>query len=60
MAEQTTPVRSGSDHPLSPEIPWMQFWEKKPERERTADEEDRTTRLVRIDYVTMLEELEFR
>ena len=58
MTEQANSGRSGTARPASPEIPWMKRWEKKPGRESAA--EDRTTRLVRVDYMTMLEELEFR
>ena len=42
------------------EIPWMKRWEKKSDSERAAIEEDLPTRLVRIDFMAMLEELEFK
>ena len=56
--EQAVPVKSGPNRPTGPEIPWMKLWEKKSVRD--VSEEDSMTRLVRIDFVTMLEELEFR
>lgn len=41
------------------DIPWMQRWDREPGQERSAAEDERQTRLVRIDYMTMLQELEF-
>ncbi len=58
--EQTIPVQSGSNHPIPLEIPWMKRWEKADGPERAPAEEDHAARRVRIDYMTMLEELEFR
>ena len=58
--EQTIPVQSGTNHPIPLEIPWMKRWEKADGPERALAEEDHAARLVRIDYMTMLEELEFR
>ena len=39
-------------------IPWLKRWDRKPERK--APEPDPQTRLRDIDYMNMLEELEFK
>ena len=39
-------------------IPWLKRWERKPEKK--APEPDPQTRLRNIDYMNMLEELEFK
>lgn len=60
MAGQTMQTPVEPNHQASLDIPWMRLWEKKSERERASVREDLQTRLVNIDYMTMLEELEFR
>ncbi|MBR4394635.1 MAG: hypothetical protein IKT07_11540 [Oscillospiraceae bacterium] len=40
------------------DIPWMRRWEKN-ERAQSTTIDDPQTRMVNIDYMTMLEELEF-
>ncbi len=59
MAEEMRVTQSAPDHQTTLDIPWMRLWEKKKERERAAAEEVLQTRLFNIDYMTMLEELEF-
>lgn len=56
MAEQATPYQAAAIHRPSLEIPWMRLWEKN---ERKRSNEDSQTRLFNIDYMNMLEELEF-
>ena len=57
MAEQTTRTETGRRPSL--DIPWLRLWEQKSDRERAEAESDRQTRLGNVDYMTMLEELEF-
>ena len=59
MAEEARNVPDASKRQASLDIPWMRLWEKTSERERAASENDVQTRLFNIDYMTMLEELEF-
>ncbi len=56
MAEQAKRLQAERNCRPSLDIPWMRRWEKG-EREHSV--EDFQTRLVRIDYVNMLQELEF-
>ncbi len=58
MAEQTKPI-TVLNRQTSLDIPWMQRWEKKPEHAYSALQEDPQARMIHIDYLTMLEELEF-
>ena len=58
--QQTTPLQAGSKNRVHVEIPWMKRWEHAAKLERAAMEDDHATRLSRIDYITGLEELEFR
>lgn len=58
--DQAIPLKAGASSPAHLEIPWMKRWEKKAESERAAIEDDLTTRLIKIDYMAMLEELEFK
>lgn len=59
MTEETWSSPGASKHQAPLDIPWMRLWEKKSNRDRAASEGDLQTRLVNIDYMTMLEELEF-
>lgn len=56
MAEQAKLSPAERDHRPSLDIPWMQRWENN---ERKRSDEDFQTRLFNIDYMNMLEELEF-
>ncbi len=60
MMYQAMPLQNGPDKGIHPEIPWMKTWEKEAELERAAGEDNLMARLVRIDYMAMLEELEFK
>ena len=60
MAEQTTAAGAGEKRRVELDIPWMHRWDRQPDRESSAAEEDHALRLIRIDYMTMLQELEFR
>ena len=55
--QQTTPLQAGSKNRVHVEIPWMKRWEHAAKLERAAMEDDHANR---IDYITVLEELEFR
>lgn len=59
MAEQTKQT-TVLNRQTSLDIPWMRLWEKKPERAYSALQEDPKAMMIHIDYLTMLEELEFR
>ena len=59
MTEEARFHSGAAEHQPSPDIPWMRLWEKKSDRDRAALESDLQTRLFNIDYMTMLEELEF-
>ena len=59
MTDEARISPSAAKHQPSLDIPWMQLWEKNGSRDRAASEGDRQTRLINIDYMTMLEELEF-
>ena len=48
------------DRQIPLNIPWLRLWEKKAERTQTPLAADRQTRLFNIDYMAMLEELEFK
>lgn len=54
---QPEPLQSGSNGPEILEIPWMKRWEKQEVLQRAAAEDDPAARLVRIDYIAMLEEI---
>ena len=58
--QQTTPLQTGSKNRVHLDIPWMKRWEMTAKLERAEMEEDHAARLNRIDYITVLEELEFR
>ena len=58
--DQAFPPQAVTKSPARLEIPWMKRWEKKSDSERAAIEEDLPTRLIRIDFMAMLEELEFK
>ena len=59
MAEGTSAAQRGSNRQTSLDIPWLRQWENGGRRVKTEEELDRSERLVNIDYMTMLEELEF-
>lgn len=42
------------------QIPWLKRWDLKTERKTDVIESDHQTRLFNIDYMNMLEELEFK
>lgn len=59
MAEQMRNTPSAAERRASLDIPWMRRWEKAAARDKAAPSEDRQSRLRRIDFMTMLSELEF-
>ena len=60
MAENLAQPKTGSRHPATPDIPWMRRWETKttPETGRPAD--TGKSILSDIEFMSMLEELEYR
>lgn len=58
MAEQVGQLQAETNRRPSLDIPWMRQWENQNDREHSTTE-DSQTRLINIDYMTMLEELEF-
>ena len=58
MTEQINLTKNGLNRRPALDIPWMRRWEKK-ERVRSTTIDDPQTRMAKIDYMAMLEELEF-
>ncbi len=58
MAESIYTTSAATKQP-SLDIPWLRRWDREPGQDRPAAEDERQKRLVRIDYMTMLQELEF-
>ena len=58
MAVQMNLTQTELNPRPSLDIPWMRRWEKN-ERARSTTIDDPQTRMVNIDFMTMLEELEF-
>ncbi len=50
----------GNRPALPRQIPWLKRWDHRAERKTNMIESDRQTRLFNIDYMNMLEELEFK
>ena len=59
MTDEARYTPSPSKHQPSLDIPWMRLWEEKNNRDHVSSEGDRQSRLINIDYMTMLKELEF-
>lgn len=59
MTDEARNTSNPAKHQLPLDIPWMWMWEKKNNRDHASLEESRQTRLINIDYMTMLAELEF-
>ena len=57
MMSQPEPMQSESYTPKGLEIPWMKRWEKETTLARATAEDDPMERLLRIDYIAMLEEI---
>lgn len=58
MLEQINLTQTGLNHRPPLDIPWIRRWDKK-ERVRSTTVDDPQTRMAKIDYMAMLEELEF-
>ncbi len=58
MTEHINLTKTGLNRRPPLDIPWIRRWEKK-ERVRSMTIDDPQTRMAKIDYMAMLEELEF-
>jgi hypothetical protein len=56
MEEQINVIQTGLNRRPTLDIPWIRLWEKK---ERVRPTDDPQKRMINIDFLTMLEELEF-
>ncbi len=60
MAENLTQPKTGTQGLAAPDIPWMRRWENKTAREANRQADTGKSILSDIEFMSMLEELEYR